>query len=77
MQEEENIATNEEKEVIIETISKRVAFTAINIKRMKLIATAQESDFKDMKEKEIFDIITNRAIEAYFKSDEIKTTFDI
>ncbi|MDQ7062541.1 MAG: hypothetical protein Q9M43_16060 [Sulfurimonas sp.] len=77
MQEEENIATNEEKEVIIEIISKRVAFTAINIKRMKLIATAQESDFKDMKEKEIFDIITNRAIEAYFKSDEIKTTFDI
>lgn len=44
----------------------------INFKRIKIIKTLSEGELDLLSEKEAISYITNKAIEFYFKSDEIQ-----
>lgn len=44
----------------------------INLKRIKIIKTLSEGELSLLSEKEAISYITNKAIEFYFKSDEIQ-----
>ena len=63
----------EEKEVI----GKRINLDIRNIKRMKIIATLLEDEVKGLNEKKKLDFVINKAIEAYYGSDEIKELIDL
>jgi len=61
----------------IEVIGKRVNLDIKNIKRIKIMATLLESEVNNLNEKKKLDYIINKAISAYYSSDEIKELLDL
>ncbi len=61
----------------IEIIGKRVNLNVKNIKRIKIMATLLEKEVSSLNEKKKLDYIINKAIEAYYNSDEIKELLEL
>ena len=60
-----------------EIIGKRVNLDIKNIKRIKIMATLLENEVNHLNEKKKLDYIINKAIAAYYGSDEIKELLDL
>ena len=60
-----------------EFIGKRVNLNIKNIKRIKIIATLLENEVENLNERKKLDYVINKAIEAYYDSDEIKNLLEL
>lgn len=61
----------------IEVIGKRINFDIKNIKRIKIMSTVLEEETNGLNEKKKLDYVVNKAIEAYYGSEEIKSKLDL
>jgi len=61
----------------IKTIGKRINLDTKNVKRIKIMATLLESEVKGLNEKKKLDYIVNKAIEAFYNTDDIKELLDL
>ncbi|PHR52931.1 MAG: hypothetical protein COA44_15790 [Arcobacter sp.] len=61
----------------VELIGKRINLDVKNIKRAKIIAALLEDDLKGLSDKKKLDTVINKAIESYYKSDEVKKLLEL
>jgi hypothetical protein len=61
----------------IELIGKRINLDVKNIKRAKIIAALLEDELKGLSDKKKLDTVINKAIESYYKSDEVKKLLEL
>jgi len=61
----------------IELIGKRINLDVKNIKRAKIIAALLEDELKGLSDKKKLDTVINRAIESFYKSDEVKKLLEL
>ena len=61
----------------IELIGKRINLDVKNIKRAKIISALLEDELKGLSDKKKLDTVINRAIESFYKSDEVKKLLEL
>ncbi|PHR54458.1 MAG: hypothetical protein COA44_13155 [Arcobacter sp.] len=61
----------------IKLIGKRINLDVKNIKRVKIIAALLEDDLNGLSDKKKLDTVINKAIESYYKSDEVKKLLEL